>query len=354
MVLGHPIREVVTSSGEAPQPAAVGPRVAVIIPCFRVERSIVDVVSSVGDWAWGIYCVDDACPNGSGKLVEEAFRDDERVRVVMRAKNGGVGAATMAGYRAAIEDGADILVKVDGDGQMDPRLVPQLIQPIVEGDADYVKGNRFFSAETVRRMPWTRLIGNAGLSFLTKLSTGYWDLFDPTNGFTALEANVARELPFDKIHPRYFFETDLLFRLGVLRARVVELPAQAVYGEEKSNLSELHALTTFPFLHLRNFLKRIAYSYFLRNFSVASLNMVAGMGLLLFGLVFGAWRWVTSIETESVSTAGTVMLAALPILLGLQLWLNVLAHDVSMVPKVALHRRLGAIRVMRAQDEDSK
>ncbi|MCA9609754.1 MAG: hypothetical protein KC619_29350, partial [Myxococcales bacterium] len=209
-------------------------------------------------------------------------------------------------------------------------------------------------AETVRRMPLMRLVGNAGLSFMTKLSTGYWDLFDPTNGFTALEANVARELPFEKIHPRYFFETDLLFRLGILRARVVELPAEAVYGDEKSNLSELHALTTFPFLHLRNFVKRIAYSYFLRNFSVASVNMVAGLALMLFGVVFGIWRWVASIETEHVSTAGTVMLAALPILLGLQLWLSVLQHDVSMVPKVALHRRLGAVRVMRARDEDAK
>ncbi len=355
MVLSHPLREVISaSSGEAPEPAPAGPRVAVIIPCYKVERSIVDVVSAVGDWASAIYCVDDACPQGSGKLVEEAFAEDERVRVVMRVKNGGVGAATMAGYQAAIDDGMDILVKVDGDGQMDPRLVPQLVQPIVEGEADYVKGNRFFSAETVRRMPFTRLVGNMGLSFLTKLSTGYWDLFDPTNGFTALEAHVARELPFEKIHPRYFFETDLLFRLGVLRARVVELPAEAVYGDEKSNLSELHALMTFPFLHLRNFVKRIAYSYFLRNFSVASVNLVAGMALLLFGIVFGAWRWLTSIETEHASTAGTVMLAALPILLGLQLWLNVLSYDVSMVPKVALHRRLGAVRVMRARDDDAK
>ncbi|MBX3275028.1 MAG: glycosyltransferase family 2 protein [Sandaracinaceae bacterium] len=330
--------------------AREGPRVAVIIPCYKVERSIIGVVSSIGDWAWGIYCVDDACPSGSGKLVEASFADDARVKVVMRERNGGVGAATMAGYRAAIADGADILVKVDGDGQMDPRLVPQLVAPIVEGEADYVKGNRFFSAETVHRMPWTRLVGNAGLSFLTKLSTGYWDLFDPTNGFTALEANVARELPFDKIHPRYFFETDLLFRLGVLRARVVELPADAVYADEKSNLSELHALTTFPFLHLRNLLKRIAYSYFLRNFSVASLNLVAGCALFAFGVVFGAWRWATAIETESVSTAGTVMLAALPVLLGLQLGLSFLQHDVSMVPKVALHRRLGAVRVMRARE----
>ena len=326
---------------------------SVVIPCYKVEKSIVEVVESVGDWAYRIYCVDDACPNGSGDVVEEHFSDDERVKVLRRAKNGGVGAATMAGYQAAIDDGADILVKVDGDGQMDPRLVPQLVRPIVDGEADYVKCNRFFSAVTVARMPWVRLAGNAGLSFMTKLSTGYWDLFDPTNGFTALEANVARELPFDKIHPRYFFETDLLFRLGLLRARVVELPAEATYGDEKSNLSELHALLTFPWLHLRNFFKRLAYMYFLRNFSVASVNLVAGFALMLFGGLFGAWRWAASYETMHASTAGTVMVAALPILLGFQLWMNVLSYDVSMVPTDALHRRLGTIRVLRAAKKDS-
>jgi len=353
MVLEH-VRDIAPRDADAPAPAAAedAPRIAVIIPCYEVDRSIVDVVQACGDWAWGIYCVDDRCPNGSGDVVEEAFGDDERVRVVRREKNGGVGAATMSGYRAAIADGADILVKVDGDGQMDPRLVPQLVLPIVEGEADYVKGNRFFSAETVRRMPLVRLIGNAGLSFLTKLSTGYWDLFDPTNGFTALEANVGRELPFDKIHPRYFFESDLLFRLGVLRARVVELPAEAVYGDEESNLSVVHALLTFPFLHLRNLIKRVAYLYFLRNFSIASINMVAGTALLLFGVVFGAWRWFLSIESHEASTAGTVMLAGLPVLLGIQLWLSVLQHDVSMTPKTPLHRRLGAVRVMRASEDE--
>jgi len=353
MVL-EPVRDIAPRDGDDPAPALVRdvPRIAVVIPCYKVERSIVDVVERCGDWAWRIYCVDDRCPNGSGDLVERTFADDARVRVVRREANGGVGAATMSGYRAAIADGADILVKVDGDGQMDPRLVPQLVEPIVEGEADYVKGNRFFSAETVSRMPMVRLIGNAGLSFLTKLSTGYWDLFDPTNGFTALEANVARELPFDKIHPRYFFESDLLFRLGVLRARVVELPAEAVYGDEESNLSVVHTLLTFPFLHLRNLIKRLAYLYFLRNFSIASVNMVAGTALLLFGIVFGAWRWVISYESHEASTAGTVMLAGLPVLLGIQLWLSVLQHDVSMTPKRPLHRRLGAVRVMRAaQDE---
>lgn len=332
----------------APGPA--GPRVAVVIPCFRVTRHILGVLEGIGDWAHAVYCVDDACPEGSGDVIEGGCRDP-RVRVVRRPQNGGVGAATMTGYQAAIADGCDVLVKIDGDGQMDPRMIPGLIRPLLSGEADYVKANRFFSTDTVSAMPWTRLVGNAGLSFLTKLSTGYWQLFDPTNGFTAIDAGVAAELPMDRIHPRYFFESDMLFRLGVLRARVVELPQHALYAEEESGLSEVHALLTFPGLHLRNFLKRIGYNYFLRGFSLASVNLLAGLGLLSFGLGFGAWSWAAAASQGEAATSGTVMLAALPILMGFQLLLSFLAHDVQSSPRVALQTRLADVRTLQASDD---
>lgn len=320
-------------------------RIAVVIPCYRVTRTIEDVIARIGPWAAAIYCVDDACPDDSGGAIEQRCTDP-RIRVIRRPVNGGVGAATIDGYRAALAEGADILAKVDGDGQMDPALVPALIRPIIEGYADYVKGNRFFSAETVARMPWLRLIGNAGLSFMTKLSSGYWDLFDPTNGFTALEARVARELPWEKLHQRYFFESDMLFRLSILRARVVELPAMAIYRDEKSNLSELRALLTFPVLHARNLAKRIAYNYFLRNFSAASLTGVTGLALMSFGVFFGGARWALGSLNGTPNTAGTVMLAALPTLLGIQFLLNFLSHDISMTPSAALHHRLSRVRLM--------
>lgn len=323
----------------------VAPRIAVIIPCFRVGEAVFGVLEGIGPWCDAVYCVDDGCPDGSGAKIRERCADP-RVRVITRERNGGVGAATMTGYRAAIDEGAHVLVKVDGDGQMDPRLVPWLVRPILDGRADYVKGNRFFSSRTVAAMPLVRLIGNAGLSFLTKLSTGYWDLFDPTNGFTAIHAAVARELPFDRIHPRYFFESDMLFRLGVIRARVVELPFMARYGNERSNLSVLDSLLRFPWLHLRNLVKRILYGYFLRNFSVASLNLVVGLSLIGFGALFGAIRWTMAMEVGNASTAGTVMLAALPILLGLQLVLSFLQVDIASTPAEVLHGRLAMIQVL--------
>jgi dolichol-phosphate mannosyltransferase len=176
----------------------------------------------------------DCCPDGSGSFVESNCRD-ERVVVLRNAKNQGVGAAVVRGYEAAIEDGIDVIVKIDGDGQMDPSLIPDFVAPITAGEADYTKGNRFFDLERVRGMPKVRLFGNAALSFMTKLSSGYWDIFDPTNGYTAIHRDVARHLPFRKISQRYFFETDMLFRLNTLRAVVVDIPMNAKYGDEVSN-----------------------------------------------------------------------------------------------------------------------
>lgn len=169
-------------------------RIAVVIPSYRVSGQIIAVIESMPDLVWRIYVVDDACPDNSGRLVESTISIG-RVRVIYHEQNKGVGGAVITGYQAAIGDGADIIVKVDGDGQMDPDLIPAFVAPIISGDADYTKGNRFFNLEKIREMPKMRLFGNAALSFMTKFSSGYWDLFDPTNGFTAIHCDVAKNLP---------------------------------------------------------------------------------------------------------------------------------------------------------------
>jgi dolichol-phosphate mannosyltransferase len=325
-------------------------RVAVVIPCYRVAASIGRVLAEVGPEVWRIYCVDDASPDETSEAISTAARADPRVRLVRRAENGGVGAAVLDGFQAALADGATVMVKVDGDGQMNPTFVPDFVAPILAGEADYVKGNRFYSLQGVARMPTVRLIGNAGLSFFAKLSTGYWDVFDPTNGYVAIHAEVARLLPFDRIHRRYFFESDLLFRLATLRARVVELPIETVYRDETSHLSEMRSLLTFPFLHWRNFLKRLFYNYILRNFSMASINLIAGLCAMVFGTVYGAIHWLHSLRTGEVASAGTVMLSALPLLIGVQLLLNFLSHDIALIPKTAIHRRLSSKRVLSTRE----
>lgn len=310
-------------------------RVAVVIPSYRVTRHVLKVIDAVGAEVERIFVVDDACPDRSGDFVERHC-SDPRVRVLRHAQNQGVGGAVMTGYRAALEEGFDVFVKVDGDGQMDPALIERFVAPIAAGVADYAKGNRFFDLEQIGQMPALRLVGNAALSFMAKLSTGYWDLFDPTNGYTAIHRAAAARMNFGKISRRYFFETDMLFRLNTLRAVVVDVPMDARYGDETSHLRISRILGEFAFKHARNTLKRIFYNYYLRDMSLASLQLPIGAGMMTFGLVFGAWRWADSLATGQVATAGTVMLSGLPLLLGLQLLLSFIGHDMANTPRVPL------------------
>lgn len=328
-----------TPSQDKNQAALSNRRIAVVIPCYRVTRHIIAVISSIGNEVWRIYVVDDACPDGSGKYVEELCLD-QRVQVVYHGSNQGVGGAVMTGYRAAIADGAEVIVKVDGDGQMDTSLIRDFIEPILCGEADYTKGNRFFDLEEIYAMPRVRLFGNSVLSFMTKFSSGYWDLFDPTNGYTAIHADVARHLPFRKISCRYFFETDMLFRLNILRAVVVDIPMDAKYGDEVSNLSISKIMGEFLVKHLRNFIKRIFYNYYLRDLSLASIELPLGLLMLLVGTIFGAFHWIESARQGVTAPAGTVMLAALPILMGVQILLAFLGYDIASVPRRPRHKRL--------------
>ena len=313
-----------------------GCRVAVVIPSYRVARHVLAVIAQIPEEVWRIYVIDDACPDRSGRIVEAGVTDP-RVRVLYHSVNQGVGGAVMTGYRAALEDGAEVMVKIDGDGQMDPRLISDFVGPILGGEADYTKGNRFFDLEEIRAMPRIRLFGNAVLSLMAKISTGYWDLFDPTNGYTAIHADVARHLPFDKINRRYFFETDMLFRLNILRATVVDVPMDAIYSDEVSNMKISRIVGEFLVKHIRNFFKRIFYNYYLRDMSLASIELPLGVLLLTFGLSFGGYHWFRSNQTGDPNPAGTVMLAGLPILMGIQFVLAFIGYDISSVPKRPRH-----------------
>lgn len=319
--------------------------IAVVIPSYRVTRHVLDVIAAIPAIVSRIYVIDDACPDGSGKLVESMSKD-ARVQVIYHSENQGVGGAVLTGYRAAIADGVTVVVKIDGDGQMDPSLITHFVAPIIAGEADYTKGNRFFDLEEITAMPKLRLFGNAVLSLMAKLSTGYWNLFDPTNGYTAIHSDVARHLPFTKISRRYFFETDLLFRLNTLRAVVVDVPMDAKYGDEVSNLKVSKIVGEFLVKHLRNFLKRIFYNYYLRDMSLASIELPIGLASFMFGIVFGGVHWIRATEMSAATPAGTVMLAALPVIVGLQLILAFIGHDVRTVPRRPRHLKATA-RLLR-------
>lgn len=313
------------------------PVIAVVVPCYREVDRVKDVLDRMGEEVRHVIVVDDACPEGTGAWVRENCRDS-RVQVVTHDQNQGVGGATMTGYRKALDLGAEVIVKVDGDGQMDPASIPSLVAPIVRGEADYAKGNRFHDLEGVGAMPAVRVAGNVMLSFACKMSSGYWNIFDPTNGFTAIHAGLARRLPFDKISQGYFFESDMLFRLYLLRAVVVDVPMRASYGKEQSSLKVGKVMLPFAARHCLNTVKRVFYSYFLRDFNIASIELVAGMILLLCGSVFGALEWRESVLSGTPATAGTVILAALPIILGSQMLIAFLDFDTRNMPGRPHHR----------------
>ncbi len=318
---------------------ASGPRVAVIIPCYRERNHILEVIAGIGQSIDSIFVVDDACPDNTGDFVKE-MSDDQRVTVLHNTTNLGVGGATLAGYRAAIAAGATILVKVDGDGQMDPALIPDLVEPIQKGQADYAKGNRLHRREAMRGMPAIRLIGNMVLTLMSKVSSGYWSVMDPTNGFTAIHAHVAAELPFDDIANGFFFESDMLSKLSSLDAVIIDIPMRAKYGEEQSHLSVRRIFWPFLRGHIGNSFRRIRDTYFLRDMGIASVELVLGLLLCVLGAIFGGYKWWISIVTDVPATAGTVVLAALPILIGCQLLLAFIGHDTRRAPTAPIHPHL--------------
>ena len=306
-------------------------RIAVAIPCYKVTQHVLGVIAAIGPEVQRIYAVDDACPESSGRFIEE-HNHDARVQVLYNPQNQGVGGAIVTAYKAAIADGMDIVVKIDGDGQMNPALLPLFVRPLLRGQADYTKGNRFFRPESVQGMPPVRLFGNAVLSFMTKLSCGYWNVMDPTNGYTAIRTCVLAELPLDKLERRYFFETDMLFRLNTLRAVVKDVAMDAVYADEESNLKISKVLPEFLRKHASRLWRRYVYNYLVRDFNVGSLYSICGLWLVLVGAVFGTVHWLDSSLSDHPATSGTVMLAALPVLIGIQCLIAFLHYDVNNVP----------------------
>jgi hypothetical protein len=223
---------------------------------------------------------------------------------------------------------------------MNPKLLPQFVRPLLRGEADYTKGNRFFRPESVHGMPPMRLFGNAVLSFMTKLSCGQWSVMDPTNGYTAVRTCVLRELPLDKLEKRYFFETDMLFRLGTVRALVKDVPMDSVYAEEESNLRISKVAPEFLRKQLLRLAKRYVYSYWVRDFNMGSIYSLTGGLLLLWGVVFGLYQWAQSAAHNTVASSGTVMFAALPVIIGIQFLIAFLHIDIESAPREPLSRTL--------------
>lgn len=316
-------------------------KIAVVIPAFRVEKEIQAVLSGIPGFVRRIIVVDDASPDSSADLVTTAAKRDKRITLIRHAKNQGVGGAVVTGFKKALEYECEIVVKVDGDGQMDPKHIPDLIAPLIAGEADYTKGNRFRDFNSLGQMPFIRRIGNLGLSFLSKAATGYWNIFDPTNGYFAIRADVLAQLPLDKLDEGYFFETSMLSRLYLLSACVQDVTIPAKYGNESSSLSIRRALFEFPLKLTRTLLRRLVLKYFIFDFSMMSIYLMAGIPLLLFGLIFGSIKWIQYASIGIPAPTGTVILPTLSVILAIQILLSAIEIDLNAAPRKALGRALG-------------
>jgi len=308
-----------------------GTQVVIVIPCYRVGEHIEQVIEFLPHWVDNIVAVNDCCPEGTGEAL--ARIQDPRLKIITLKENKGVGGAMLAGYAEALDLGGNIIIKMDGDGQMDPAYLEDLIAPVAFLGYGYAKGNRFLHDKQLQRMPSVRLWGNIVLTFLTKIASGYWNVFDPQNGYTVISRWALESINLEELDRRYFFENQMLVLLNTRMVPVADVPIPARYGNETSSLRIGIVLKSFPGLLVKGFLTRLWRRHVILDFSPLIPLLVAGIVFIAFGAVFGGYHWIKSIVTNVPATSGTVMLAVLPLIIGAQVILQAILIDIASVPK---------------------
>ncbi len=308
-------------------------KIAVVIPYYNAANEIVKVVNGLPDFVDSIVIVDDKSPETLPTDKLKALSVASKLVMLENEENLGVGGATKMGFVRAINDENDIVIKVDADDQMDTSYMPQLIDAIIQNKCEVAKGNRFTDFKALNKMPLVRKIGNLGLSFLTKMATGYWNNFDPTNGFFAVRTDLLKRVDLSKVANRYYFETSLIAEFYYQNARIKDVAMPAIYGDEKSNMT----VWKMPFVFLpklmKTFFKRIAKTYFLYDFNVSSLYILFGLPAFLFGVIYGGYKWWYFSSRDLFAPTGTIMVVTLSIILGFQLLLQATQFDIMRAPK---------------------
>ena len=303
-----------------------GLHVAVVVRAFNEERLIGRTLAGIPEFVDLVVVVDDASTDSTADRVSEF--DDPRVHLLRHIANTGVGGATCDGHRWALEKGADVVVVMDGDDQMDSSHLPSLLAPIAEDGVQFTKANRFGNMTTFHGMPPIRLLGNVTLSFLTKAASGYWNLFDPQNGYTAIHRAALERLDLDRLARGYSFENDLLISLNILGVRARDVPVPAIYADEVSHLHIRREAPRLAALMFRGFWRRMILKYVFPSFSAVALLFFSGLALCLVGLAFGIYATIDSIGPRA-ATPGTVLLAVAPMLTGIHLLVQSLVLDMQ-------------------------
>ena len=285
-----------------------------------------------------VVLVDDSCPHGTGRIVKSRLKGNENLTVLFNQSNLGVGRSTIIGFSYLIEHGCEVVVKIDADGQMSPHLINDLIRPIIGRYSEACKGNRFSRIDDVLSMPKVRIVGNLVLSFMSKLSSGYWELFDPTNGFIAFRSVALKRVRLDKVDDRYFFESDLLFQCGLVQVSFSQLPMSSVYQGEESSLKPFQEIYNFGRKHARNFLKRVVYQYFLLDFNVGSLELLfGGIGVVII-ILFASKLALAGVLYSRFATVGEASILTVATILTVQMLLGFFYYDATQQP---LLRKIG-------------
>lgn len=306
-------------------------KICVVVPAYNEEKFLLHVIKTMPEFIDHIVVLDDASTDKTFEIASTS--GDARVFVIKHEVNHGVGGAIISGHKKALEYGADISVVMAGDGQMDPQYLPDLLDPIIEDGYHYTKGNRFLKKSHYSGcMPKKRIFGNFVLTFMTKLASGYWNIFDPQNGYTAIKRECLETMSLDELQRGYQFENDMLFHLNLFDFRVKDIAIPSFYGEEISDIKLYKFIPTTIIFLIKTFFKRIFIKYMLYDFNPIALFYLSGFLLILIGIIFGIYAVYVGFG-PIMPSSGSVMLSVFPFSLGFQLFLAAMVLDIIATPK---------------------
>jgi glycosyltransferase involved in cell wall biosynthesis len=306
-----------------------GKSIGVVIPAYNEERLLPATLAAIPAFVDRIYVVDDASRDSTSKLAHSASADDPRVVVVVHQHNGGPGAAVVTGYRRTIQDRMDVICVMNGDNQMDPDELSSLVSPVARGEVDYAKANRLFTGQAWEMIPRHRYLGNAVLSLLTKIASGYWHVADSQAGYTAIALPILERINLDQVYKRFGYPNDMLVHLNIWNARVRDVPSRPIYGiGERSEIRVRKVVPRISWLLFKRFWWRMWHKYVIRDFHPLVFFYAFGVIMSAAGLGIGIWQTVGRMQGEHL-TAGSVVLVALFLLFGLLFTLFAMWFDME-------------------------
>lgn len=303
-----------------------------IIPCFKGSQKTIEVINEALKVVDYVVFINDCCPNLKSKIVQEKIKS-EKLIIINNEYNQGVGASVKKGIKYLLSTNCEIIVKIDADGQIKPQLIPEIIKPIIDKKADAVKGNRFTNVEHILSMPLIRILGNLCLSFINKLSSGYWELFDPTNGFIAFDAKTLKKIRINKLDDRYFFESSILFECAIANIFFMQLPMKGIYSGEISSLEPLKEVISFSSKHFVNLIKRIIYQYFILDFNAGSIELIGFIITFTTALIYFLLITFKNLQYENVyASPGEANLISILVIIAFQLFISFIFYDATQKP----------------------